>query len=73
MTLVGWRTLCQQPSTTIADKASYKYPYLLKGLEIAHSKQVWQVDITYLPMVKGFLYLYAVIDVYSRFCRGLGD
>ncbi|MBC7423673.1 MAG: DDE-type integrase/transposase/recombinase [Ferruginibacter sp.] len=72
MTFVGWRTLYQQPRTTIADKTSYKYPYLLKGLEITHSKQVWEVDITYLPMVKGFLYLYAVIDVYSRFVVGSG-
>lgn len=72
MTLVGWRTLYQQPRTTIADKASYKYPYLLKGLAVTHRNQVWEVDITYLPMAKGFLYLYAVIDVYSRFVVGWG-
>jgi len=72
MTLIGWRTLYQQPRTTIADKASYKYPYLLKGLTVTHRNQVWEVDITYLPMAKGFLYLYAVIDVYSRFVVGWG-
>lgn len=72
MKLVGWRTLYQQPRTTIADKTSYKYPYLLKGLSITQCNQVWEVDITYLPMAKGFLYLYAAIDVYSRFIVGWG-
>ena len=67
MTLVGWRTLYQAPRTTIVDKASYKYPYLLKGLIVTHKNQVWEIDITYLPMAKGFMYLYAVIDVYSRY------
>lgn len=67
MKLVGWRTLYQEPRTTIVDKASYKYPYLLKGLIITHKNQVWEIDITYLPMAKGFMYLYAVIDVYSRY------
>jgi len=72
MKLVGWRTLYQQPRTTIADKASYKYPYLLKGLAITYRNQVWEVDITYLPMAKGFMYLYAVIDVHTRFIVGWG-
>ena len=72
MKLVGWRTLYQQPRTTNADKASYKYPYLLKGLCITYANQVWEVDITYLPMAKGFMYLYAVIDVYTRFIVGWG-
>lgn len=70
MKLVGWQTIYQPPRTTLADKASYKYPYLLKGLSVTHSNQVWEVDITYLPMAKGFLYLYAVIDVHSRFIVG---
>ncbi|UTA66646.1 IS3 family transposase [Emticicia sp. 21SJ11W-3] len=48
----------------------YKYPYLLKGLQITRSNQVWQIDITYIPMAKGFLYLTAIIDVYSRFVTG---
>lgn len=67
MKLVGWRTLYRQPRTTIADKTSYKYPYLLKGLIITQKNQVWEIDITYLPMAKGFMYLYAIIDVYSRY------
>ncbi len=72
MKLVGWRTLYQEPRTTIADKASYKYPYLLKGLKITEQNQVWEVDITYVPMAKGFMYLYAVIDVYSRYIVAWG-
>ncbi len=51
-------------------KAEYVYPYLLRNPEISHSNQVWQIDITYIPMAKGFMYLVAVIDVYSRFVVG---
>ena len=50
--------------------AQYVHPYLLKHLEIKHPNQVWAIDITYLPMAKGFLYLIAIIDVYSRFVVG---
>jgi putative transposase len=46
--------------------AEYKYPYLLKDLEINRSNQVWASDITYTPMFRGFMYIYAIIDVYSR-------
>lgn len=48
----------------------YVHPYLLKGLPITHSNQVWEIDITYIPMRKGFMYLTAIIDVYSRFVVG---
>jgi putative transposase len=70
MKLVGWKTLYQQPRTTIADKASYKYPYLLKGMLFVKANQVWEIDITYLPMAKGFMYLFAIIDVHTRFILG---
>jgi putative transposase len=70
MKLVGWKTLYQQPRTTIADKASYKHPYLLKGMVFERANQVWEIDITYLPMAKGFMYLFAIIDVYTRFIVG---
>ena len=72
MKVVGWKTLYQSPRTTTADKASYKYPYLLKGLVITHSNHVWEIDITYLPMSKGFMYLYAIIDVFTRFIVAWG-
>jgi putative transposase len=47
--------------------AKYIKPYLLKGLVIDHPNQVWAIDITYIPMKKGFMYLTAIIDLYSRY------
>lgn len=44
----------------------YKKPYLLRHLDINHPNHVWSIDITYIPMRKGFMYLTAIIDVYSR-------
>jgi putative transposase len=43
------------------------YPYLLRGLKIERVDQVWETDITYIPMKKGFMYMMAVIDVKSRY------
>lgn len=43
------------------------YPYLLRGLTLQHANLVWSTDITYIPMSKGFMYLVAVIDWYSRY------
>lgn len=48
-------------------KAEYIRPYLLKGLVIDRPNQVWAIDITYIPMKKGFMYLTAIIDLYSRY------
>jgi putative transposase len=45
----------------------YIRPYLLKGLDITRPNQVWGVDITYIPMANGFMYLTAIIDHYSRY------
>jgi len=50
----------------------YIRPYLLKGLKIERPNQVWAIDITYIPMNKGFLYLTAIIDLYSRYIVGWG-
>ena len=50
--------------------AKYIKPYLLKGLRITRPNQVWAVDITYIPMAKGFMYLTAIIDLYSRYVVG---
>lgn len=44
-----------------------KYPYLLRGVPITHINQVWSIDITYIPLKRGFMYLVAVIDWHSRF------
>ena len=43
------------------------YPYLLKGLQITAPNQVWSVDITYIRMQRGWMYLYAIMDWYSRY------
>ncbi len=48
----------------------YKYPYLLRNLTIDRPNQVWEIDITYVAMQKGFMYLTAIIDVYSRYIVG---
>jgi len=50
----------------------YIHPYLLKGLKIDRPNQVWAIDLTYIPMKNGFLYLTAIIDVYSRYVVGWG-
>jgi putative transposase len=50
----------------------YIHPYLLKGLKITRPNQVWSIDVSYLPMKNGFLYLTAIIDVYSRYIVGWG-
>ena len=52
--------------------AKYIHPYVLRGLEITRSNQVWCIDLTYIPMKRGFLYLTAIIDVYSRYIVGWG-
>ena len=54
----------------VIDPAKYKYPYLLRNLPIVKPNQVWALDITYVPMPKGFMYLLAIIDLYSRYIVG---
>ncbi len=51
-------------------QAKYIRPYLLRGMEITRPNQVWAIDITYIPLAKGFMYMTAIIDVYSRFVVG---
>lgn len=53
--------------TTVPAPGHKKYPYLLRGLEITRPNQVWSTDITYVPLRRGFMYLVAVMDWYSRF------
>jgi putative transposase len=50
--------------------AKYIKPYLLKGMKVTRPNQVWAIDITYIPMVRGFMYLTAIIDIYSRYVVG---
>lgn len=72
MELVGWQTIYRAPRTTVLKPGDHIYPYLLRGLEVWHSNQVWATDITYIPMKHGFMYLCAVIDLYSRYVVGWG-
>ena len=52
--------------TTITNREHTVYPYLLRGVEVVRARQVYAADITYIPMARGFLYLVAVVDWYSR-------
>jgi putative transposase len=70
MRLVGWQTLYPTKRTTVSDKKAHKYPYLLDGLSITKSNKVWALDITYIPMQTGFMYLFAIIDIHSRYVVG---
>lgn len=67
MRLMGLEGLAPKPNTSKPRKGHKKYPYLLKGLKIDRPNQVWSTDITYIPMNRGFVYLTAIIDWYSRF------
>jgi putative transposase len=66
MRRMGIEALYRKPRTSIPARESLIYPYLLGGLSIERPNQVWSSDITYLPMAQGFLYLVAIIDVFSR-------
>jgi len=66
MQQMGIQALYPKKGTSRPGKGHKIYPYLLKGLEINRANQVWATDITYLPMAKGFVYLVAIMDWYSR-------
>jgi len=70
MRIMRLKTVYCMPRTTISDPAKYKYPYLLRNLRIDRPNQVWSLDISYIPMPRGFMYLLAIMDVYSRFIVG---
>ncbi|MFM2623650.1 IS3 family transposase [Vibrio owensii] len=63
---MGIGAIYPKPKTTLANKAHKVYPYLLRNVEVTYPNQAWAIDITYIPMAKGFLYLVAIIDWYSR-------
>lgn len=65
--LMGLEAVYPKPNLSKADPAHKIYPYLLRGVKIERVDQVWSTDITYIPMAKGFMYLVAVMDWYSRF------
>jgi len=66
MRVLGLAGMAPGPNTSRAHPQHVVYPYLLRGLEIIRPNQVWSTDITYIRLTKGFVYLVAVIDWYSR-------
>ena len=66
MRVMGLEAIYQKPSTSRSHSGHKVYPYLLRGLAIERPNQVWCADITYIPMAKGFVYLVAVMDWFSR-------
>jgi len=66
MRLMGLEAIYPKPKTSNPHPEHKIYPYLLRGLKIRRSNQVWTADITYIPLQRGFMYLVAVMDWYSR-------
>jgi putative transposase len=66
MKKMGIEALYRRPKTTKPAPGHKVYPYLLRNMDITRPNQVWAMDITYVPMARGFVYLAAVIDWYSR-------
>ena len=66
MTRMGIEAVYRKPHTSTRHPAHPVYPYLLRNVEITRANHVWAADITYIPMKRGFLYLFAVLDWASR-------
>jgi putative transposase len=67
MQVMGLEAVYRHPRTSKPALGHKIYPYLLSGMKITRPNQVWAADITYIPMARGFLYLIAIIDWYSRY------
>jgi len=70
--LMGLMAIYPKKNLSKLGLSKYIRPYLLKGLNIDRPNKAWAVDITYIPMKNGFLYLTAIIDLYSRYIVGWG-
>jgi putative transposase len=66
MLRMGIEALYRRPRTTKPEPGHKIYPYLLRGMKITCPNQVWAMDITYIPMARGFVYLAVVLDWFSR-------
>ena len=66
MRRMGIEALYRRPRTTRPEPGHKIYPYLLRGMAITRPNQVWAMDITYIPMARGFVYLAVVLDWFSR-------
>ena len=66
MKRMGIEALYRRPNTSKPAPGHKIYPYLLRKLAVTRPNQVWAMDITYIPMARGFVYLAAVVDWFSR-------
>jgi len=66
MRRMGIAALYRRPNTSKPAPGHKIYPYLLRNLDVVRPNQVWAMDITYIPMARGFVYLAAVLDWFSR-------
>ncbi len=66
MKQMGIQALYRKPNTSKKHPGHKIYPYLLRGLDVDRPNQAWAMDITYIPMAQGFVYLTAVLDWYAR-------
>jgi putative transposase len=67
MRLMGLEAVYPKPKLSVGGVGHKVYPYLLRGVRIERVNQVWSTDITYIPLLRGFMYLTAVMDWHSRF------
>src|SRR5437879_6842942 len=65
--MMGLEAIYPKPRTSVPGTAEQRYPYLLRGMSIERCNQVWSCDITYIRLARGFIYLMAVIDWFSRY------
>jgi putative transposase len=66
MRRMGIEALYRRPRTTKPESGHKVHPYLLRGMAVTRPNQVWAMDITYIPMARGFVYLAVVLDWFSR-------
>ncbi len=72
MCIMGISAIYPKPNFSKNDSEYKKFPYLLKGMSISKRNHVWGSDITYIKLSGGFMYLYAILDWYSRYVVGWG-
>jgi putative transposase len=67
MQVMGLEAIYPKPKLSLAGRGHRIFPYLLRDVSVERADQVWSTDLTYIPMARGFMYLAAVIDWYSRY------
>ncbi len=65
--LMGLEAIYPKPHLSVAGSCEQRYPYLLRGMSIERCNQVWSCDVTYIRLQRGFVYLMAIIDWFSRY------